>query len=1158
MAPLRRKQRLDEWEERFAKNRLEAGLLSATDPCRDRSVFSMNFRTTCIVVPAMALLLVGRVRAEESTTEFETTIRPLLNEFCLKCHSTEKQKGDLDLERFTTFEEVKRHAKVWQSVEEQLGLGEMPPKEKPQPSPQDKARLASWVHGVLGKLALERAGDPGPVVLRRLSNAEYTWTVRDLTGIASLDPAREFPVDGAAGEGFSNVGAALVMSPATLTKYLDAAKDIAAHAVLLPDGIRFSEKTTRRDWTDEMLARIRNFYARYSDSGGAQKVNLQGVVFDTNGGGRLPVEEYLAATLAERDALTNGAKTIETVAREHSLNAKYLGLLWNTLQSEEPSLLLDELRAAWRAAGPAEAEKLAANIAVFQKALWKFSSVGQIGKTGGPKAWMEPVDPVTDRQEIRLKMPAASEGNEVVISLQAGTAGDGSDHDAVVWEQPRLVAPGRPDLLLRDLRPIAQGFEQRRARIFSSAAKCLAAATEASANGGSANVADLAERHGVDTDVLAAWLGYLGIGSSGEVTIDSLLERQIPRSTEFDFIKGWGGDDALSVLANSSDQHVRIPGNMKPHGIAVHPLPARAVAVGWRSPIAAAMKISAHIQHAHPECGNGVTWSLELRRGQTRQRLAGGVAQGGNEGQAGPIENVAIQAGDLISIVIGPRDGNHSCDLTAIDLTISGGGQTWDLAREISPNILAGNPHADAEGRAGVWTFYSEPTTGEDIGSIPQGSVLARWQSAATADEQQRLAQAVQQLLESGGAAAAKDSPDAALYRQLASLRGPLFNDAFKATPSSDIVEGKWGLAADRFGKMPNGTAIDPASLGAQAPDVIEIHLPADLVEGCEFVTTGVLHEQAGADGSVQLRAVIGPAAALTTMATDVPIIARNGSPTRARIESAFAAFRELFPAALCYTKIVPVDEVITLILFHREDDALCRLMLGDAEKVELDGMWDDLRFISQDALTMVSVFDQLWQYATQDADPKVFEPLRQPIRDGAAAFKERLTAAEPRQLESVLDFAALAWRRPITDADRQELQGLYRRLRDEELPHEAALRLTLARVLVAPEFLYKMEEPADSATQAPVNDWELAARLSYFLWSSTPDAELREAAAGEPPARTGPSSRANAPAAGGLSRRAPGQRVCRPLAAHLRLRSFRRKERTSVPHLCQRSGGDE
>jgi len=115
------------------------------------------------------------------------------------------------------------------------------------------------VQTVLDEIALARAGDPGPVVLRRSSNVEYTYTVRDLTGV-DLDPAREFPGDSAAGRRLHEHGNALVMSPSLLTKYLDAGKEIASHAVLLPDGIRFSPKTTRRDWTDETLARIREFY----------------------------------------------------------------------------------------------------------------------------------------------------------------------------------------------------------------------------------------------------------------------------------------------------------------------------------------------------------------------------------------------------------------------------------------------------------------------------------------------------------------------------------------------------------------------------------------------------------------------------------------------------------------------------------------------------------------------------------------------------------------------------------------------------------------------------------------------------------------------------------------------------------------------------------
>ncbi len=77
-----------------------------------------------------------------------------------------------------------------------------------------------------------------------------------------LRPAAEFPADGAAGEGFTNAAESLSdMSPTLLNKYLLAAKEVAAHAVLLPDGFRFSPGKTRRDWSDESLADCASFTA---------------------------------------------------------------------------------------------------------------------------------------------------------------------------------------------------------------------------------------------------------------------------------------------------------------------------------------------------------------------------------------------------------------------------------------------------------------------------------------------------------------------------------------------------------------------------------------------------------------------------------------------------------------------------------------------------------------------------------------------------------------------------------------------------------------------------------------------------------------------------------------------------------------------------------
>ena len=105
------------------------------------------------------------------------------------------------------------------------------------------------------------------------------------------------------------------------------------------------------------------------------------------------------------------------------------------------------------------------------------------------------------------------------------------------------------------------------------------------------------------------------------------------------------------------------------------------------------------------------------------------------------------------------------------------------------------------------------------------------------------------------------------------------------------------------------------------------------------------------------------------------------------------------------------------------------------------------------------------WQYATQDADPKVFEPLRKPIHERAAAFRKRLVDTEPRHVDAVLEFAARAYRRPLTAEEKQELRGAVSiACESKMLPHDDAIRLTLARMLVAPAFSIELEKPGPAS----------------------------------------------------------------------------------------------
>ena len=693
--------------------------------------------------------------ASLSADDYVEKVLPILKDSCLNCHSTKKQKGDVDLEQFASVADIRRSPKVWEAVLEQVASGEMPPKKEKALSTAAKKTLLDWTRLTLEGIALANAGDPGPVVLRRLSNSEYTYAIQDLTRVPSLDPAREFPVDGSAGEGFTNVGAALVMSPGLLSKYLDAGKDVAQHAVLLPDGIAFSDKTTKRDWTNEKIAAIKAFYARYSVAGKVESVLVQGNKVDLVGGdGRLPLELYLSATLTHRDVLRSGRKTVEQVAQELGLNARYLGALWTSMNGDTASIFLDPIRADWRKALPADVPVLAASIKAWQASLWRFGAIGHIGKVNGPKGWQLPVDPVVAREDFRVAIPAGDSPKVYLTSANLH-----SDRASLVWSKARVVVKGKPD-----------------------AAVAIPA----------------------------------GKPSGPNTVIEVALPAGLPKGAEF--------------------------------------------------------LVECHL----------------------------------------------------------PKEASGAACVQARVTT--------------TPSAVSGR-------------------------IFPTGAPINK-------------------------------------------KKGGKWSDG----------EGAMGFAA--------------------------------------------------------------------------PLLATEGGVARQDVLRSAQAFRDIFPSALCYASVVPVDEVVTLTLFYREDDALRRLMLDDKAAAELDRLWSDLRFISQEALLQVESFESLYQFATQDANPNAFEPLREPIMRRAAEFQQELLAAEPKHVDAVVRLAAEAWRRPLKEGEADQLRALYQELRKQELPHDLAVRRLIARVLVSSAFLYRGEKAGAGEKAAPVNDWELATRLSFFLWSSAPDAELRGLAA--------------------------------------------------------------
>jgi hypothetical protein len=121
------------------------------------------------------------------------------------------------------------------------------------------------------------------------------------------------------------------------------------------------------------------------------------------------------------------------------------------------------------------------------------------------------------------------------------------------------------------------------------------------------------------------------------------------------------------------------------------------------------------------------------------------------------------------------------------------------------------------------------------------------------------------------------------------------------------------------------------------------------------------------------------------------------------------------------------------------------------------------------------------------------------PVNEGRRAAVLVCPDLDDRSCQTSIlsQFAKRAWRRPPTDTEVSQLLGLVDVALGEGDDAETGIRLALQATLVSPYFVYRVEvDPSPTSKEAhPLTDWELATRLSYFLWSTMPDAELFAAA---------------------------------------------------------------
>ena len=269
-------------------------------------------RISLFILANMVFAAAGVVETDLER-RFAQTVRPFLTTHCVSCNGGQTPAAQFNLQSYTKLAEVVQDHPHWALLAERLRIGDMPPKGLKQPDPAVSKQVITWVEAVRRNEARKHAGDPGIVLARRLNNAEYNYTIRDLTGV-DIRPTREFPVDPANPEGFDNTGESLAMSPALLNKYLQAAREVGNHMVLKPDGMDFAPHpmlaiSDREKYT---IQRIVDFYDRQPTDYAAY---------------------FLAAwRFKHRAVFGKPAATLASVAAEMKVSAKYLPMIWQSLE----------------------------------------------------------------------------------------------------------------------------------------------------------------------------------------------------------------------------------------------------------------------------------------------------------------------------------------------------------------------------------------------------------------------------------------------------------------------------------------------------------------------------------------------------------------------------------------------------------------------------------------------------------------------------------------------------------------------------------------------------------------------------------------------------------------------------------------------------------
>jgi len=535
-------------------------------------------------------------------------------------------------------------------------------------------------------------------------------------------------------------------------------------------------------------------------------------------------------------------------------------------------------------------------------------------------------------------------------------------------------------------------------------------------------------------------------------------------------LKAWSLGPEPSVFVNAGEE-LRVWTTLPARTFFVHPGHNRPVSVAWTSPIAGELLVSGRVADAHPAGLDGVAFELShLAAPDLGQALA----------------DVGSASTDL------PDPGPHPAPLELIR-------EKWRTATTDPAPVLAAIKAAQTQLFRGNYRQHAV---------IAVGNGFPAWEELRRVVARERVESAAREPVFRLVALPAQ--PDTFVVWDRLRLEGgdgPTL--VFAEHPElKAAVEAACGI---KFGHHPQNRPVPESALVTAAGDELVIdlkNLPEPLQKLLtlpRFLRADVSLDE-GSPETAELQAFLIAATGGGGRLAEPVAKATPGDPRVATIvhprvvaEQSRQAkqFRALFPPAILFAPIIPRDAQGSIFLYHREDEPLRRLLLDDAGRTELNRLWSELEFVSQQAFATPRMLEEITQYYRRPNDGArimffYMQLFDEQVKQEEQALREAKAAAEPGHLDALLAFAARAWRRPLTANEREFILASYHADRKDGVKHDPAFRAALARILSSPCFLYRVEQPATGPHWQPVSGDELATRLSFLLWDSIPDDELR------------------------------------------------------------------